>query len=405
MNKKVTKKAIPKEVASTDKLDIKLNPEDFYTIKDNYVINKKYEDLKYKNIVFPKVEIIKGQTSTDHPERFMLASIDKEQIFGRNIGHKSSISSNQEESPKNLHIEYVSVKDDFRGQQYTERNFILLWAYLKSIKILKDINNISLDYAASVPVIGTYNRSINEVGYYNKTLDMLDVNSMSKEYKLILHNILRESHTKAYIGTYFNDLKFYKKNDKKYDSSFNENLFKEVIKEMKKTKTKTKTGKGCSCEPKSTISAKDRIALLSIHKDHLLKYEKSLKKKSSQEKELLMYGKLKELIKSDLDNNRLYGKTKSFLNKVLKDIDNQIQHTKVGGMNTNRSMNPSSGIDAIRESLLKSYPHIDLIDMNIIVEYLELLEPSKRTFSNAVKKAFEIGAIQPLEEVNSDSDY
>jgi len=143
--KETKKKEEPKE---QPKLDIKLNPEDKYSIKDSEIIKPEIINLKYKNIQFPKVEIIKGRKPKDDEDRYIFAAIDKTKAH-----HKSSIDTKKEES--NLHIEFVKVYNDSRGQQYTEKNFILLWAYLKSINILKDIDNISLEYSASVPVIGT----------------------------------------------------------------------------------------------------------------------------------------------------------------------------------------------------------------------------------------------------------
>lgn len=168
----------------------KKKQKDYYNIKDseveqNYIDNLKFKDLEFKNVLIEKIKF-----NDAHSYRKIISNIYENQ---QHNSHKSFIYTEEGKTTKILKIELVKVIEKFKRQQYTEKTFMLLWAYIKKIKLLDEISSIDLDYAASVPVWTTYNRMINEAGYYNKLFDeILKKIKIDDDIKFLVHEVLYE---------------------------------------------------------------------------------------------------------------------------------------------------------------------------------------------------------------------
>lgn len=215
------------------KAELKKEPKkDYYKIKDSEVKNNYIDNLKYKDLEFKNVSIEKIKDENQKYYRTIISNIYENEEHN---AHKSFIDTEQGKNSKILKILLVNVMHKFRGQQYTEKTFMLLWAYIKKIKLLEDIKYIELDYAATVPVWTTYNRMINEVGYYNKFFDELLKYDLDNDTKLLVHEVLRgvEYETRWFRPTTQKEQKMYYENfikefisilrrdfeDKKYEKS------------------------------------------------------------------------------------------------------------------------------------------------------------------------------------------
>jgi len=276
----------PKKKPKEDKLDIKLNPKDKYYIKDSEQKKPIVKDLTIKNLNFKNVHITNLQEMNRFSTR--LRGITS-YIKNHNEGHIAKIDTETKTRKKILKIAKVEVQEKYRGQKYTEQVFILLLAYLNNIKLLKDIDEIMLEYAPSVPVWTTYNRMINEFGFYNPLIDYILPNIDNNDKKVLVHETLYE----------FDDLYFVwsKKNSSKYEED------KKIIPEFERVMRERVVGMGTISMKFRNDKADYKKEADEIFKSKIPKKEPKEPKKKEEKKPLLSEAR-KRRLKQQLEQQK-----------------------------------------------------------------------------------------------------
>ena len=189
-----------------------------YTVIDNQLKKPEVIQLKFKNLI--KFKDVKVDNKSSLSEHIIEANINE---IKQHIAHITTFLDK-----KLLTIRYIRTEDKFRGKGYTEKSFLLLWAYMTYKKYFDNIHIIRLEYASSVPTWTTYNRMINEVGFYNPLLDILNKNIDNDKKYLIHYYLLNNSlFKKGSIG----ELHFARKDSDEYKKIKNEyeNTFKNIL--------------------------------------------------------------------------------------------------------------------------------------------------------------------------------
>ena len=291
----------PKKKPKEDKLDIKLNPKDKYYIKDSEQKKPIVKDLTIKNLNFKNVHITNLQEMNRFSTR--LRGITS-YIKNHNEGHIAKIDTETKTRKKILKIAKVEVQEKYRGQKYTEQVFILLLAYLNNIKLLKDIDEIMLEYAPSVPVWTTYNRMINEFGFYNPLIDYILPNIDNNDKKVLVHETLYE----------FDDLYFVwsKKNSSKYEED------KKIIPEFERVMRERVVGMGTISMKFRNDKADYKKEADEIFKSKIPKKEPKEPKKKEEKKPLLSEAR-KRRLKQQLEQQ------KKDEEEMIKDIKKEVK--------------------------------------------------------------------------------